>query len=98
MKVVAHRGASGAEPENTLRAVRRGFEVGADWVEVDVRVSRDGRFVVIHYETVDRTTDGSGRVSEMTFDELRKLDAGMGERMPSLEEVLDEAEGRGTLV
>ncbi len=98
MKVVAHRGASGTEPENTLRAVRKAFEVGADWVEVDVRVSRDGRFVVIHDETVDRTTDGSGRVSEMTFDELRKLDAGMGERIPSLEEVLDEAEGRGTLV
>jgi len=98
MKVVAHRGASRTEPENTLRAVRKAFEVGADWVEVDVRVSRDGRFVVIHDETVDRTTDGSGRVSEMTFDELRKLDAGMGERIPSLEEVLDEAEGRGTLV
>ncbi len=98
MRVVAHRGASGLEPENTLRAVRRAFELGADWVEVDVRVSRDGRFVVIHDESVDRTTDGRGLVSDMTFEELRRLDAGMGERIPCLEEVLEEAEGRGTLV
>jgi len=98
MKVIAHRGASDLEPENTLRAVRRAFELGADWVEVDVRVSRDDRLVIIHDETVDRTTDGRGRVSEMTFEELRRLDAGLGERIPSLEEVLEEAEGRGLLV
>ncbi len=95
--VVAHRGASGYEPENTLRAVRRALEMGVDAVEVDVRLSRDGVPVVIHDETVDRTTSGRGRVREMTAEELRGLDAGAGERVPLLEEVLDEVRGRAVL-
>ncbi|MEM4791078.1 MAG: glycerophosphodiester phosphodiesterase family protein, partial [Thermofilum sp.] len=80
--VVAHRGASGHEPENTLRAVRRAIEIGADVVEVDVRVSKDGALVVIHDDTVDRTTSGRGKVRDMTAAELRSLDAGKGERIP----------------
>jgi len=86
--VIAHRGASGRYPENTLLAVRKAIEAGADIVEVDVRLSRDGVPVVIHDETLDRTTSGRGRVESYTFEELRAFDAGMGERIPSLEEVL----------
>lgn len=95
--IVAHRGASGHEPENTLRAVRRAIEVGADAVEVDVRLSKDGIPVVIHDESVDRTTNGQGKVRDMTAAELRELDAGKGERIPLLEEVLDEVKGRVAL-
>ncbi|RLG49442.1 MAG: glycerophosphodiester phosphodiesterase, partial [Thermoproteota archaeon] len=90
---VAHRGASAYEPENTLRAVRRALELGANAVEVDVRVTKDRRLAVIHDETLDRTTSGSGRVRDYTLAELKRLDAGMGERIPSLEEVLKEASG-----
>jgi len=96
--VVAHRGASGYEPENTLTSVRRAVEMGADAVEVDVRVSRDGALVVIHDETVDRTTNGSGRVDELTLKELRSLDAGMGEKIPLLEEVVEAVKGEVVLV
>ncbi|RLI46366.1 glycerophosphodiester phosphodiesterase, partial [Candidatus Bathyarchaeota archaeon] len=78
IEVIGHRGAAGLEPENTLRSVRRAIELGVDRVETDVRVSRDGRLVIMHDETVDRTTNGHGYVSELTFDELRSLDAGMG--------------------
>lgn len=92
--VVAHRGASGYEPENTLRSIRRAIEMGVDAVEVDVRLTADGYPVVIHDETVDRTTNGTGRVDEMTLDEIRSLDAGKGERIPLIEEVLNEVNGK----
>jgi glycerophosphoryl diester phosphodiesterase len=95
--VVAHRGASGYEPENTLRAVRRALEMGVDAVEVDVRLSRDGVPVVIHDEAVDRTTNGRGLVRGMSVEELRRLDAGKGERVPLLSEVLEEVKGRCVL-
>jgi glycerophosphoryl diester phosphodiesterase len=87
--VIAHRGASFYEPENTLRAVRRALDFGVDGVEVDVRSTIEGNIVVIHDETVDRTTNGSGRVKDMSLVELRSLDAGKGEKIPLLEEVLE---------
>jgi glycerophosphoryl diester phosphodiesterase len=100
-RVIAHRGFSGAAPENTLAAVRAAIEIGADMVEVDVTLSADGHLIVIHDESVDRTTDGVGAVSELTLVELQRLDAGAwfaprfaGERLPTLEAVLAEAEGR----
>lgn len=96
--VIAHRGASAFEPENTLRAVRRALDLGADMVEVDVRESRDGYIVVIHDATVDRTTDGRGCVKDMSLRELRMLDAGMGERIPTLEEVAKMVKGKAKLV
>jgi Glycerophosphoryl diester phosphodiesterase len=95
--VVAHRGASGYEPENTLRAVRRALEMGVDAVEVDVRLSGDGVPVVIHDESVDRTTNGKGLVKSMSVEELRRLDAGKGERIPLLSEVLEEVKGKCVL-
>ncbi len=95
--VVGHRGASAYEPENTLASIRRALDMGADAVEVDVRLSADGVPVVIHDDTVDRTTDGTGRVGDMSLDELRGLDAGGGERIPTLGEALGEVRGRGVL-
>ncbi|MBB5789549.1 glycerophosphoryl diester phosphodiesterase [Jiangella mangrovi] len=75
-------------PENTLASFRRAVEQGADEVELDLRLSADGRLVVLHDETVDRTTDGTGAVADLTFAELQALDAG-GEPVPSFESVLD---------
>ena len=91
---VGHRGAAGHEPENTLRSFRKALDLGADMVELDVHLCGTGELVVIHDETVDRTTDGSGSVRDMPFHELRGLDAGKGERIPTLREVLDLLEGR----
>ncbi len=94
MFVIGHRGARALEPENTLRALRRGMEC-ALYVEVDVRVSRDRHLVVIHDAAVDRTTNGSGAVGSLTLAELRDLDAGEGERIPTLAEVLHLVSERG---
>jgi len=94
IKVTGHRGAAGLEPENTLRSIRRAIDLGVDRVEIDVRVTRDGRLVVIHDETVDRTTNGHGYVNELTLDEIRKLNAGKGEKVPTLEEVLEITKGK----
>lgn len=88
MHIIAHRGASFLEPENTLRSIRRAIDLHADMVEVDVRVSKDGELVVIHDERVDRTTNGTGYVKDLKLRELKKLDAGLGEEIPTLNEVL----------
>lgn len=76
MKVYAHRGYSGKYPENTMLAFRKAIEVGADGVEMDVQLSKDGEVVVIHDEKLDRTTDGTGFVKDYTLAELKKFDAG----------------------
>jgi len=97
--IVGHRGIPAEEPENTLRSVKRALEVGADYVEVDVRSSKDGYIVVIHDETVDRTSSGSGYVRDMTLNDLRRLDFGKGERIPLLSEVLELVRSmRGKLI
>ncbi|MBM3457805.1 MAG: glycerophosphodiester phosphodiesterase [Armatimonadetes bacterium] len=88
MLAVGHRGCALVEPENTLRGFRRAIAMGCDLVETDVRLTRDGVLVLMHDETVDRTTNGSGRVAEQSFDEIRALDAGQGERVPTLVELL----------
>jgi glycerophosphoryl diester phosphodiesterase len=87
-EIVGHRGASAYEPENTIRAIRKAIELKADMIEVDVQATKDGQLVVIHDSAVDRTTNGKGTVKEMTFQEVRKLDAGKGEKVPTLQEVL----------
>jgi len=87
--IVAHRGASAYEPENTIRSFDNAFQLGADFVELDVRLSKDGSLVVIHDEAVDRTTNGSGLVRDLTLSELKLFDAGKGEKIPTLEEVLE---------
>jgi glycerophosphoryl diester phosphodiesterase len=88
-KVYAHRGASIECPENTLLAFRRALELGVDGIELDVHLSKDGVAVVIHDETVDRTTNGTGAVGELTLAALKELDAGRGEAIPTLAKVLD---------
>jgi glycerophosphoryl diester phosphodiesterase len=94
MFVIGHRGARALEPENTLAALRRGMAC-APFVEVDVRMSRDSRLVVMHDATVDRTTNGRGEVRSLTLAELKSLDAGGGERIPAFAEVLDLVAGGG---
>ena len=96
MLVIAHRGASGHAPENTLAAFREALAMGATFIETDLQLTRDARFVAIHDDTVNRTTNGQGAVHDLTLAELRKLDAGSwfgsefaGERIPTLEEILE---------
>lgn len=98
---VAHRGASGHAPENTMSAFQKGFEMKADYIEIDVQMTKDGELVVIHDTTVDRTTDGTGKVRDLTFEEIRQLDAGSwygeaftGEKVPTFEEVIDAFRGK----
>jgi len=88
MTILAHRGASGEEPENTMRAFRRAHALGCRWIECDVRMTKDGVPVIIHDAIVNRTTNGRGAVSQIPYHDLRKLDAGKGEAMPSLKELI----------
>jgi glycerophosphoryl diester phosphodiesterase len=101
---IAHRGSSGDRPENTLPAFRRAIEVGADMVELDCQLTRDGAVVVIHDETLDRTTSGEGPVAEHTLAEIRSLDAGTwfapefaGVTVPTLDEAVDVLRGAAEL-
>ncbi|MCE5270948.1 glycerophosphodiester phosphodiesterase [bacterium] len=91
---IAHRGASGAYPENTLAAFAAAVEQGADMVELDVHLSADSQLVVIHDETVDRTTGGSGAVGALTVAQMAALDAGGGQKIPTLAEVFALVRGR----
>ena len=86
--IIGHRGVAAHAPENTLRGAESALEMGVDAIEVDVRKCRDG-FVLMHDSTVDRTTNGHGRVSSMSLSELRALDAGNGERVPRVDEFLE---------
>ena len=99
--VIAHRGFSGVAPENTLIAFQKAIEIGADMLEFDVLHSRDGHIVVIHDDTLDRTTNGHGGVSDYSLAELKQLDAGSwfspefaNERIPTLREALELTRGK----
>lgn len=89
MLIYGHRGASASEPENTLRAFSRAIEMGAEGLEFDVQVTADRVPVVLHDRELDRTTNGSGAVDRVTLEGLQYLDAGAGERIPTLDDVLD---------
>lgn len=98
---VAHRGASAYAPENTRAAFRKGVELGADLLELDVHLSKDGELIIIHDEKIDRTTNGQGFVSDFILTELKELDAGgkfhedfTGEQLLTLDEVMDEFYGQ----
>jgi glycerophosphoryl diester phosphodiesterase len=86
---IGHRGAMGYAPENTLKSFKKALELHVDAVELDVYVCKSGELVVIHDDKVNRTTNGKGYVVEKTLNELRSLDAGEGEKIPLLTEVLD---------
>jgi glycerophosphoryl diester phosphodiesterase len=94
--VVGHRGAAAHAPENTLASIRKAHELGCNWVEFDVALTSDDVPVLLHDETLDRTTGGNGRIGAVTFERLRRLDAGRwkgpafaGERVPTLQEALE---------
>lgn len=104
VKLCAHRGLSASYPENTLPAFAAAIECGAQEIELDLRESRDGVLVVCHDATVDRTTNGTGRISALDWTKLRQLDAGAhldakwrGVKLPRFEDVLDLADGRVAL-
>ena len=86
--VLGHRGYRARFPENTLLAFARAFDAGAEGIECDLQKSADNRYVVIHDEVVDRVSNGRGRVADMRFDELRRLDFGQREQIPDLEGLL----------
>ena len=94
-RVIGHRGAAGAAPENTLAGIRKAKELGVTWIEFDVKLTKDGHTILFHDESLERTTDGRGLVAARTLAEIKRLDAGMwfrsnfrGEPVPTLEEAL----------
>jgi glycerophosphoryl diester phosphodiesterase len=95
---IGHRGAAGHAPENTLASIEQAVALGCALAEVDVRRTADGSLVLLHDKRVDRTTNGKGLVAEMGLEDLRKLDAGGRERIPTLEEALQAANGRIGLI
>lgn len=104
VQVMAHRGMAEVAPENTAAALERAVTDTVEWVEVDVRLTKDGRHVLLHDATLDRTTDGSGRVEDRTLDEVKALDAGSkfakrfaGTTVPTLDEILKLAKERVNL-
>jgi glycerophosphoryl diester phosphodiesterase len=99
--VIAHRGEHMHHPENTLAALSAAIDIGADYVELDVRTTADGKLVLMHDSTVDRTTNGKGAVSDLTLEQIRALDAGIksapefaGTRVPTFDEALKLAHGK----
>jgi len=95
---IGHRGAAGHAQENTLAAIQKGIALGVDFVEIDVRRTADGVLVVLHDETVNRTTNGKGRVDRLSLQEVKKLNTGNGEHIPTLEEVLKMVAGKAGLM
>ena len=99
--VISHRGEHLHNPENTMPAYRAAYEAGADFIEVDVRTTADGKLVIMHNDTVDSRTNGAGAVKDMTFEQIRALDAGIksgprfaGTKVPTFDEVLEFARGK----
>lgn len=95
---IGHRGAAGHAPENTLAAIQRGIALGADLVEIDVRCTADGVLVALHDATINRTTNGKGRIDSLSLSQVRAFDAGNGEHIPTLEQVLKVAGGKAGLM
>lgn len=103
-QIIAHRGNSGPMPENTMAAIESAIGLGVDMIEVDVRLTKDGVPVLIHSDRIDDTTPGAGLVTDYTWDDLKKLDAGSwrgpefaNQRVSTLDEVLDSTHGRVAL-
>src|SRR5574341_626902 len=96
--ITSHAACKGHAPENTLVGVRAALALGADAIEIDLHLTRDGVPVLIHDATVDRTTDGSGEIASLTLRQARRLDAGGGERIPTLREVIETVADRALLV
>jgi glycerophosphoryl diester phosphodiesterase len=102
---IGHRGAAGYCPENTFASFKKAVELGVDYLEIDVQMTKDGELVIIHDPTVNRTTNGKGKVKDFTFEEIQVLDAGSwfnpkfsGEKIPSFIEFLEEYAGKTGLI
>jgi len=102
LSLQAHRGAAGLAPENTLAAFRLALDLGVDGTELDLQTAKDGAVVIVHDESVDRTTDGHGRIADLTLADIKRLDAGAkfspafrGERVPTLRELIDLVKASG---
>ena len=95
---IGHRGAAGHAPENTLAAIQKGIALGVNFVEIDVRRTADGVLVALHDATVNRTTNGKGRVDRLSLQEVKKLNTANGEHIPTLEEVLKVVAGKAGLM
>ena len=93
MLIFAHRGASGVEPENTLRAIKSALDTNVDGIEIDIH-EVDGKLLVIHDRWLHRTTSGTGQIFQHNYEHLRTLDAGQGETIPTLDEVFSLVAGR----
>ena len=101
--VVGHRGGASLGPENTLTCIERGIEAGAEMIEIDIHLTKDGQLIVCHDQTVDRTTDGHGRIRDLTLAEIKRLHVvyqgkTTDETLPTLDEVLDLVDGRCDLL
>lgn len=103
IEVIAHRGEHIECPENTMPAIEKAIALGVDWVELDVRTTKDGHYILMHNSSVDATTDGNGEVADLTLAEIRSLDAGVrkpkfkGSKVPTLDEALAALRGRAGL-
>ena len=96
--VIAHRGAHEGIPSNTLLSLKEGIRLGIDYVECDIRTTADNKLVIMHNDTVDATTNGKGRIRDLTLEQIRQLDAGIrvgpqfaGTKVPTLDEMLEMA-------
>jgi glycerophosphoryl diester phosphodiesterase len=98
VKIIGHRGAFGYEPENTLKSINQAIQLGADMVEFDVYALPTGEIILMHDSSVDRTTNGKGPLRHLAFDVLRQLDAGKGERVPTLQEAVDLVDKRVPII
>ncbi|MFW9808831.1 MAG: glycerophosphodiester phosphodiesterase [Candidatus Thorarchaeota archaeon] len=92
--IIAHRGASGHAPENTLLSYEKAWRFGATMIELDVHETVDGHLVCIHDSTIDRTTNGTGKVDSLSLEEIQSFDAGLGQKIPLLEDVFTFARGK----
>ena len=93
VKIIGHRGCRGEEPENTILGISKAISNNVNGIEIDVHLTKDNELVVIHDDSLDRTTNGKGKVADSTLGEIRKLDAGKGEKVPLLKEVIDVVKG-----
>lgn len=103
--IIAHRGASGYAPENTLASFKKAVEMGCDGIELDVHLSKDGNVIVCHDESVDRTTNGTGLIKDLNLEDLKKLDAGSWfgnefskEKIPTLNKVIEYTKNNDILI
>jgi len=92
--IIAHRGASNIAPENTLKAFQKAIDLGADFIEFDVHLSKDNEIVIMHDANTFRTTGHKGLIKEMTLRELKELECGQGEKIPTLQELIEICKGK----